>query len=395
MLPAAQRFEVRLAARELFGPDLDCSGDFIADLDLVMLKNAFRKRVRETHPDRAKALGKGEILLKKQFERVTRAYEVLSAALREKEELAAQIIEKQKSMKESREPAFEIRVEEIRQEPAAVEVETAGRKCTSCWKRMLIGGLVCTSVILGAFGFGKEALSPISQPIPKTLPVNAAGPSWEENLMMRLKESFPAYALYTEGVGTSRTVVVDLPDNLFMPGHYRTSKLARKALHKLMDQLEASGQSFAITVIGHSDRLPIRHLKQRNRVKSNLHLSRLRAYRAANYLRSLGVKNAALRTEGVSSHLRATRSLSVRVRPAATGFPAVACGLLRSFSGKEDPAHEKTGKNAVAIGSGQLPAVRDPRICGWANGAVPEGSLHNAPQCDKEKRHWDGFQLPA
>lgn len=66
--------ELVVAGRELFGPGFSADrAGWREDLKAV-----YRRRALETHPDRARAVGRSEADLAREFERVSRAYRVLS-----------------------------------------------------------------------------------------------------------------------------------------------------------------------------------------------------------------------------------------------------------------------------------------------------------------------------
>lgn len=62
----------------LFGSNIVCSVDFLRNLPPSELKAVYRKKAFETHPDRAKALGKIEAELDQRFKEVVLAYERLN-----------------------------------------------------------------------------------------------------------------------------------------------------------------------------------------------------------------------------------------------------------------------------------------------------------------------------
>lgn len=67
--------ELVVAGRELFGPGFSADrAGWREDLKAV-----YRRRALETHPDRARAVGRSEAELAREFERVSRAYRVLAA----------------------------------------------------------------------------------------------------------------------------------------------------------------------------------------------------------------------------------------------------------------------------------------------------------------------------
>jgi hypothetical protein len=67
--------ELVVAGRELFGPGFRVDRAGWRD----DLKAVYRRRALETHPDRARAMGRSEAELAREFERVSRAYRVLAA----------------------------------------------------------------------------------------------------------------------------------------------------------------------------------------------------------------------------------------------------------------------------------------------------------------------------
>ncbi len=81
--PSAAEFHD--ACGVLFGPQVDTSVDFFKYLQPSGLKAAYLKKALETHPDRAKTLGKNEILLNELFKEVSLAYERLSLIIRDGE----------------------------------------------------------------------------------------------------------------------------------------------------------------------------------------------------------------------------------------------------------------------------------------------------------------------
>lgn len=85
MLPELSRAELQDACGILFGPQVDVSFKFLIYLQPSGLRAAYLKKALETHPDRAKALGKDETKLNELFKEVTLAYEKLNPIIREGE----------------------------------------------------------------------------------------------------------------------------------------------------------------------------------------------------------------------------------------------------------------------------------------------------------------------
>lgn len=75
VLSAAELFD---DCRLLFGPHIVGSMDFLRNLPPSELKAVYRKKAFETHPDRAKALGKIESVMNERFKAVILAYERLN-----------------------------------------------------------------------------------------------------------------------------------------------------------------------------------------------------------------------------------------------------------------------------------------------------------------------------
>jgi hypothetical protein len=63
----------------LFGSEILNYVDFLKDLSPSVLKTAYRKKAFETHPDRARTLGKNEDTMDERFKKVITAYERLNS----------------------------------------------------------------------------------------------------------------------------------------------------------------------------------------------------------------------------------------------------------------------------------------------------------------------------
>lgn len=79
------RTELCEACSVLFGSRVDVSLDFFRYLQPSGLRAAYLKKALETHPDRAKALGRDEARLNELFKEVSLAYERLSIIIRDGE----------------------------------------------------------------------------------------------------------------------------------------------------------------------------------------------------------------------------------------------------------------------------------------------------------------------
>ena len=85
MLFVPARKEIFNACQVLFGSSVLASVDFLKYLQPEGLKTAFRKKVLETHPDRAKVVGiDDEGIMNERFREVVHAYEKLSPLIEAK-----------------------------------------------------------------------------------------------------------------------------------------------------------------------------------------------------------------------------------------------------------------------------------------------------------------------
>ena len=76
--------EVLDACGLLFGSKVEISLESLKYLELSGLRSAYRKKALETHPDRARALGRDEAKMSDRFREVTLAYEKLVPIVRNK-----------------------------------------------------------------------------------------------------------------------------------------------------------------------------------------------------------------------------------------------------------------------------------------------------------------------
>ena len=88
--------EVATALRLLYGDQVMVRPEFLGQIDPVCLKNAFRKRAMELHPDRAKIVGRSSEELSELFKDVQAAYEQLKKILTSPPENRAVFREKKK-----------------------------------------------------------------------------------------------------------------------------------------------------------------------------------------------------------------------------------------------------------------------------------------------------------
>ncbi len=70
--------EIIEACRALFGPGCAVTERFLVSLHITKLRNIFRERALELHPDRARIVGVDHTVLTERFKNIQQAYQVLS-----------------------------------------------------------------------------------------------------------------------------------------------------------------------------------------------------------------------------------------------------------------------------------------------------------------------------
>jgi hypothetical protein len=78
--------DILQACRLLFRPDFEFTMDYIKSLNINSLKSAYRNKIFDSHPDRAKLLGLDAVELCEIFKIIDEAYKKLSAYIIEYEE---------------------------------------------------------------------------------------------------------------------------------------------------------------------------------------------------------------------------------------------------------------------------------------------------------------------
>jgi len=84
-----QLHEMFDACHILFGPEVEVNEQFLQYLQISGLKSAYRKKVFETHPDRALILGKDRAAMNELFKKVAMAYRKLNFMVRTNEKAAS------------------------------------------------------------------------------------------------------------------------------------------------------------------------------------------------------------------------------------------------------------------------------------------------------------------
>ncbi|HOV14105.1 MAG TPA: DnaJ domain-containing protein [Spirochaetota bacterium] len=80
--------EIYKAVNDIFDSDYNTiSNDFIKNIHPESLKSAYRKRVKQFHPDRAKIIGVSESILTEKFKSISNSYQFLLSVVKESEKL--------------------------------------------------------------------------------------------------------------------------------------------------------------------------------------------------------------------------------------------------------------------------------------------------------------------
>lgn len=107
-------------------------------------------------------------------------------------------------------------------------------------------------------------------------------------------------------------VNIDLPANLFDLGSFELSNTAKLQLDKVLKIVQPYQSSLKIIFLGHTDDTQFGS-SAKNIINNNLILSNIRAVKAVEYAVSKGIKDDVVFAQGLVSHERKTRSLSIRL----------------------------------------------------------------------------------
>lgn len=109
-------------------------------------------------------------------------------------------------------------------------------------------------------------------------------------------------------------LVVNFPNDFFLPGQHRASKDQEKRISEFLDVLSPYKASINIFFEGHADKQPL--VKSKSHLMSdNFILSSLRASSALLIAKQKGFAEKDLFIAAASSNTRSTRSLTVRIEP--------------------------------------------------------------------------------
>ncbi len=381
------------AARTLFGPEARVNDEFVARLDEPGLKRVFRKRALETHPDRAKTLGRSEMLMRAQFHRVNQAYELLAEAIKRGETLRVIDVEAVRPVKIPTPPPFIHRAEPTR---AKVETPKEARQSTVVppvapvapkqggWFPVLVIGAM--SLAAGAVTWWLTEPTPsvavtasAVEPAPRAEPEPAPIPpkAWDE----ALRDEFRTVPGVRVSFDAARQAVrVDFGDNVFKSGHYRPSGALRDGLHNLAEIAARQQESLRLTVIGHSDKAKVK--SSRKRFSDNQALSMVRAKEAMRVLREAGFSLGLMEARGVGSRLRDSRSVSVLFERLTTTVVELADDVFNAGQYRMSPRIVREVGRMI-LQSGQLPTGTVITVTGHAdsipvtNVKLPKGLASN------------------
>ena len=110
----------------------------------------------------------------------------------------------------------------------------------------------------------------------------------------------------------TKSILIPLPDNLFEKGQFSVSGRVKTELERVLKVIRPIADDLVVTIIGHTDEIPVAHLAKV--IDSNLILSNLRAAKAVEFaVREADFDPKWVSSEGVGEHGRATRSLTLRI----------------------------------------------------------------------------------
>lgn len=110
------------------------------------------------------------------------------------------------------------------------------------------------------------------------------------------------------------SLVINLPDDFFMPGQYKVSSAHNPKIQAILDLLKPYGGKINIYFEGHADSSPLR-LHKNDIIVDNFVLSSLRASTMLQLALGQGFPEKNLFIQAASSNIRNSRSLSIRVEP--------------------------------------------------------------------------------
>lgn len=123
-------------------------------------------------------------------------------------------------------------------------------------------------------------------------------------------------------VQEKENLTLNFPNELFKPGKYHIDKDQATEITKALELLVQYKDKINIYFEGHADSTPILNAKN-NVVQDNFVLSSLRATQALQLARKMGFFEKQLFAQASSSNTRNSRSLSLRIEPAAIRNAAV------------------------------------------------------------------------
>ena len=111
--------------------------------------------------------------------------------------------------------------------------------------------------------------------------------------------------------GLVKGILINFPDNIYPIGGYELDKDSEKVIAKVLGIVKKKSDHFNIVFIGHSDLVPFQ--TNNKVVNNNLILSSLRAAKGVEYAIAQGFDPFWVSAQGMSEHVRGSRSLSIRV----------------------------------------------------------------------------------
>lgn len=106
-------------------------------------------------------------------------------------------------------------------------------------------------------------------------------------------------------------ILIDFKDDLYGRGSVDLSIKAMAEIKRVLDLVKPYEKKLNIVFIGHTDSIPFKG--SRGMVNSNMILSSLRAAKAVEFAIDRGFDHMWVSSQGLSKHVRNTRSLSIRI----------------------------------------------------------------------------------
>lgn len=134
----------------------------------------------------------------------------------------------------------------------------------------------------------------------------------ESKIYESLSLSLESIGVQSELMQERNEILLKFEYNLYKPGELVLDDEAKEKIKKVLDSLEPYRGKIMLSVVGHTDRAPVRSMKSRA-VQENIDLAVLRASYATKWIRDQGYPQEDLRIEVSDPQADDRRSLSLHV----------------------------------------------------------------------------------